>query len=226
MRDLPTATNAEAAEIGLAIQRVIRGENLDDINPDMANRYREYMHTIDRSAREWETDRQKFYEDSLEEGRMNRPTGRKLQDAIETGKKKIAFYRAQSRQKHADKRAWMEKQLRDGPKVEVYVEPNVVVGRIGDHPTTAVEGQMIRINGVQVYLKPGKNMTHPIIAERYEQIRRSKQETAERKSALSNYDSWRNVGRKMDKINREYGSTSGGGERGDSWLTPDVNQQF
>jgi hypothetical protein len=101
-----------------------------------------------------------------------------------------------------------------------------------------MEGVVIGLNGVRIYFPPGVNKMHPLFAQRYEQIKRSKLETDARKSALQDSDSsaadwrpgrpdgWAQVARKMNKINEEFESTSGSGEGGKDWTTPELAGNF
>ena len=230
INDLPNATNAEAGEIALAMQRVIRGENLDDTNPDMANKYRAYLHEIDADSSKYQADKDKFIEDSYDEA--IKLTDDQKQKLNAQTNKKMAHFRQQARMNSAQKKRWMMDQLQNGPKVKVYVEPKVVMGSIGGQPASQIEGKMIRISGISVYLQPGENETHPIIAERYEQIRRSEMETMQRKQVLQGQgvvsegwttgkpDGWQQTAKKMAEIDNEFGS------KGEGWDDPTLHRNF
>ncbi|MEK0326939.1 MAG: hypothetical protein QQN63_14675, partial [Nitrosopumilus sp.] len=123
--------------------------------------------------------------------------------------KKFAFYKQQARMNSAEKQRWMQDQLEHGPKVKVYVEPKVVMGSIGGQPASEIQGCMIRISGVSVYLQPGWNETHPIIADRYKQIQRSQAGLMKRKLVMQGIgikhtdwepgrpDGWQQTAKKM-----------------------------
>jgi len=232
---LPNATNAEAAELGLAMQRVIRGENLDDINPEAARLYRQYMAEIDATAEQYEKNKEDFITDAHDSA--VRLTDKEKVKYLEIAKEKQSNFRAQARMKGTQKKQWMIDQLKNGPKEEIYVEPVVEIGRIGDSPAQQIVGQRITINGVSLYLPPGKNTVHPIFAERYRQIQQSRNETTARKEVLKGVgidptggkrvlDGWQQTALEMERINREYGSSSGSGEGGDSWQTPELHGSF
>jgi hypothetical protein len=190
----------------------------------MAAKYKEYMHELDAHADAYERDRKAYITEAYDSA--NRPTGRRLVEKREEAVNKMQSARAQARMSASQKKSWMEDQLRNGPKEEFYVEPKIVSGIIGGNPTSVAEGYMIRMNGVSVYLKPGMNKAHPLIAERYRQITDSKKGTQKRKELLSANKSWKQVAEGMHQINEEHGSTSGSGQSGDNWLTPDVYQEF
>lgn len=230
VQDLGTATNLEAGEIALAIQRVVRGENLDDTNPEMAAKYRQYLADVDADAEAYVKAKEDFITTALDEAvQLTDEQKAKLNAGTA---KKFAYYKQQARMNSAQKQRWMKDQLENGPKVKVYVEPKVVMGSIGGQPASEIQGCMIRISGVSVYLQPGWNETHPIIAERYEQIALSKQGTLKRKQVLQGIgiesegwvpgrpDGWQQTARKMAEIDEEFGSS------GESWDDPSLHRNF
>jgi len=211
----------------LALQKAIRGENLDDVNPALASRYRQYMRTVDTFSEAYEKDRANFIEEAWEEGLSNRPTGQKRAEKQQEVAQRLQHHRANAKLGQAEKKKWMTDQIKNGPKEKIYVEPKIVLGSIGGQPASRVEGYKIGINGVTVYLAPGENNVHPIIADRYRQIQQGKIEDTKRKELLMANKSWKDVAKGMQDLNDEYGSRSGsGGEAGGDWLSPDVYQEF
>ena len=79
---------------------------------------------------------------------------------------------------------------------------------------------------------------HPLFAQRYEQLKKSKLETDARKNALQDSeasasdwrpgkpDGWAQVAKKMNEINEKFESSSGSGEAGSRWDTPDLAGNF
>ena len=230
IEDLGTATNLEAGEIALAIQRVVRGENLEDTNPELAAKYKEYLADVDADADEYVRNKEAFITTALDEAvQLTEEQKAKLNQQTA---KKFAYYKQQARMNSREKQRWMQDQLEHGPKVKVFVEPKVVMGSIGGQPASEIQGCMIRISGVSVYLQPGWNETHPIIAERYEQIQRSAEGTLKRKQVLQGVgiqsegwkrgqpDGWQQTARKLAAIDSEYGST------GEGWDDPTLHRNF
>lgn len=229
-------SNVDAAKIGLAIQRVIRGENLEDMDPESHAIYMQIMANFDKVAAEYDRNREKFIEDSHNEA--NRPSEREAAKLRNEVKNKFDFYRQQAKMNSAQKKRFLKEHIKKGPFEELYVEPKVVMGRIGEHMQTRTEGQIIGLSGVQMYLPPGLNPKVPkLFAERYRQIARSRKETSARKEILQGKgidptggkdikDGWQQLAARMNEINQEYESQSGSGEGGDSWTTPDLWQPF
>ena len=230
IEDLGTATNLEAGEIALAIQRVVRGENLEDTNPELAAKYKEYLADVDADAAAYDASKEAFITTALDEAVQLTDKQKSILNAQTA--KKYAFFKQQARMNSAQKQRWMQDQLENGPKVKVYVEPKVVMGAIGGQPASEIQGVMIRISGVSVYLQPGWNETHPIIADRYKQIARSGAGTLKRKQVLQGIgiqsegwvagrpDGWQQTARKMAEIDAEFGS------EGDSWDDPTLHRNF
>jgi len=220
----------------LALQRVLRGENLEDTNPEMAARYRAYMANADKASEKYEKDRERFVMSSLDEAVQLTEKQKVVLNQIT--QQKFSNFKRLARTNAHDKRLWMEDQIKNGPKVDVYVEPVVQIGRVGGQQVVQMEGVVIGLNGVRIYFPPGTNKMHPLFAQRYEQIKRSKQETEARKTALQaddaaaadwrpgKPDGWARVAGKMNKINAEFESTSGSGEAGDRWDTPELAGNF
>lgn len=221
----------------MALQRVIRGENLEDIDPDLAHRYLAFMAALDADSSAYEQNKERFILEAR--STANYPTEKRKAELNEITQQKFKSLRSRANKRSNDKRKWMTQQIQSGPKVQLYVEPKVVTGIGPDNmPAVALEGYKISLNGVSVYLRPGNNEVHPLIAERYQQIVRSRQETAQRKNVLQSSfkgmsswspgmpDGWTTVAREMNKINSEFGSTSGSGEAGKDWTTPDLRGGF
>ena len=233
---LPTMSNAEAAKLGFAIQRVIRGESLEDTDPEAAVLYKEYMAKADKASADWDRNREKFITDALDGANM--PTEKEAVVLRQQLKQRMGTIREDVRLGQAEKRQFMLDHIKNGPFEEVYVEPKMVIGRQGDAQVTSIEGQIIGLCGVQLYLEPGKNAKVPTrYAERYKQILAGSQETQARKALLQGKgidptggpgvkDGWEQVADGMHDINSESGSSSGGGEAGDNWLAPDLHQRF
>ena len=222
--------------MGLAIQRVIRGENLDDTDPEAARFYREFMAAADRSSAAWDESRRKVIEDGYSGANM--PTDKRAVVLREQLKDRYAVVKAEQKMNYSDKQRFMRDHIKNGPFEELYVEPVMVSGMAGGMPTTNIEGQIVGLCGVQLYLKPGQNAKVPAkYAERYRQILQSRKGSDARKAALQGKgidptggvdakDGWEQLADIMHDINSESGTSSGGGEAGDNWLAPDLHQRF
>lgn len=183
------------------------------------------MATADAESAAYEKDRESYVTDAYNSA--NRPTGARKEQLQQDAAAKMKEARVNAKLNQTMKEKWMKDQLINGPKEEVYVEPKIVTGIANGAPTSVAEGYMIRINGVSVYLKPGMNKTHPIIVERYRQIKRGQAETTQRKALLQGDHNWKDVAEGMNRLNDEYNSRSGsGGEAGGDWASPDVYQEF
>ena len=229
-------TNVEAAKLGMAIQKTIRGENLQETDPEAYQLYMHYMTLADKASADWHQDREKFVQDSHDNA--NRPSDEEAVRMREEVNQRFAVHKENARMNSTQKKLFMQDHIKNGPFEELYVEPVVKIGRIGDHQETRLEGRVIGLAGVQLYLEAGLNKKVPThYAERYRQIKHGEMETEARKALLqgkgidptggpSVQDGWQQVAKGMEKINREYGSSSGSGEAGDSWSTPDLHQPF
>ena len=229
-------TNVEAAKLGFAMQRVIRGESLEDTDPEAALLYKEFMAKADQASSDWDRNKEKFITDALDGANM--PTEQEAVALRQQLRQRYALIKEDVRMGVAQKRQFMLDHIKNGPFEEVYVEPKMVIGRQGDAQVTSIEGQIIGLCGVQLYLEPGKNEKVPSrYAERYRQILAGGKETQARKDVLQGKgvdptggpgakDGWEQLASRMHEINSESGSSSGGGEAGDNWLAPDLHQRF
>ena len=229
-------SNVDAGRLGLAMQRVIRGESLEDTDPIAAAAYLAFMAKADRSAEQWETQRKKVIEDGY--SGANIPTEKEAVQLRQELNQRFAVIKEEVRLNQSDKLRYMRDHIKNGPFEEVYVEPRMVLGRAGGMATTAVEGQIIGLCGVKLYLPPGRNPKVPTkFAERYRQILRSRKGSEARKAALQGKgvdptggkdakDGWEQMADIMHEINSESGTSSGGGDAGDNWLAPDLYQRF
>jgi hypothetical protein len=185
------------------------------------------MREVDSVSEAYENDRAKFIESSWEEGLSNRPTGRKRLEKQQEVAQRLQKHRSEIKLDKRNKKQWMIDQIKNGPKEKIYVQPKVVMGSVGGQPASRIEGYKIGINGVIVYLPPGENNVHPIIAERYRQITQGQEENQKRKELLMANKEWKNVAKGMHELNDEYNSRSGGGgEAGGNWMAPDLYTEF
>ena len=233
---LPTMSNVEAGRLGLAMQRVIRGESLEDTDPIAAAAYLAFMAKADKSADDWTHRKLKFMEDSL--SGANVPTEKEAVQLRQDLNQRYATIKEDVRLNQSAKLRYMQDHIKNGPFEEVYVEPQMILGRAGGMATTAVEGQIIGLCGVKLYLPPGRNPKVPTkFAERYRQILQSRKGSQARKAVLQGKgvdptggkdarDGWEQVADIMHEINSESGTSSGGGDAGDNWLAPDLYQRF
>ena len=233
---LPDMTNVDAAKLGLAVQKVIRGENLQETDPEMYAIYMQSMAAADKASADWMNDRRKVIEAGYDEANM--PSDKEAVRLRKEANEKFAAYKANARLNTNQKKKFFQDHIKNGPFVELYVEPKVVIGRVGDNQQTQLEGQVVGLAGVRLYLEPGLQKRVPqLFAQRYEQIVRSEKETSARKEIMQGKgidptggpgveDGWQQMAKKMKEINDDYGSTSGSGEAGDRWDTPDLWQPF
>ncbi len=229
-------TNLEAGRLGLAMQRVVRGENLEDTDPEAAAAYLAFMATADRSAEDWDKSRLKVIEDGY--AGANIPSEKEAVVLRKELVSRFATIKEDVRLNQADKMRFMQNHIKNGPFEEVFVEPVMVTGRAGNMPVTSVEGQIIGLCGVQLYLRPGRNPKVPTqYAERYRQILQGRKGSEARKAVLQGKgidptggvdgkDGWEQMADIMHDINSESGTSSGGGEAGDNWLAPDLHQRY
>jgi hypothetical protein len=185
------------------------------------------MREVDTVSDAYENDRAKFIEDAWSEGLSRRPTGQERVEKQQEVARRLQHYRATAQVDKNNKKQWMLDQIKNGPKEKVYVQPKVVMGSVGGQPASRIEGYRIGINGVTVYLPPGENNVHPIIAERYRQIVQGAEENRKRKELLMANKEWKDVAKGMHELNRDYNSRSGGGgEAGGDWMAPDLYTEF
>lgn len=214
------APDAQALDVALALQQLVRGQsailsNLDEQNRQL-NQLRARMAAYDEAAQKWEQDRAKFLQETRDQADKVRLTGDRLASA--QAKAGIEFQAAvtAARADAAVDRLQFDAAIRAMPKVIV---------RHSGIPTQIVEGGMVvtrlmpltlRLRHLTFTLPPNEDVEVPqVVADRLAELTRSRQETAERKQALlidpnrgARQDT--EVFRDWNRINQKYNSPTDG----------------
>lgn len=217
--EFATMSNADAAQIALQLQQIVRGqasilENQELFGTNL-NKLEAKMKQYDEDARKWEEDRVKFLADINERAdrlRVTDPSRRAEMATRVMNEEAEAMNMAKAI--YATNKMKFEERIQRAPKVRV-ISPGVVEsGRIGDQPITRVVAEVIRIKNYEWKLPPGVAVEVPdFVAQRFYDKQRQLAEFEERKAALSAdrnggaMSEASDVTRQMSKIDEKYGTT-------------------
>ena len=217
--EFATMSNAEAFQVALAIQELVRGQasilsNQKDLSENLS-RVEARMRKYDEDARKWDEDRQKFLDDINQRAdklRVTEPSkrGEMVAQVMDEDRRAQEAARAL----HQTNTLKFKAMIENSPKVKI-ISPGILeTGRIGDQPITRIVPEVIRIKNFEWKLPPGVAVEVPdFVARRFEEIQRGRAELEERQSALSAdrnqgaMSEAAEVSREMARINQKYGTT-------------------
>jgi hypothetical protein len=216
--EFATMSNAEAFNVSLAIQELVRGQASILQNQAMLSdsiaKVNEKMKRYDEDAKKWEDDRVKFLEDvnrRADKLRVTDPAKRAemATKVMEEERNAMAMAKAMV---ETNKIKFLDVIAR-APKVKITSPGVIETGRIGDQPVTRIVPEVIRIKNFEWKLPPGIPFEVPdFVARRFEQRHRDLEELEERKLALSadrnngKMTEASEVAQKMTHINQKYGT--------------------
>jgi hypothetical protein len=207
--DLPSASEAEAIEYALALQKKLRGEASLLENPEMSDTIqaiREEAREIDKAAEAFERSKESFVDSVLagapqmSDKQRERLRAKGMQDF----KRAIQSVRAGK----ATKRLKLMEMLRTAPEEEI-----AVAGR-PRHTSQGlvIEPDVVSIMGVSLQLTPGVHKVPKPIADAYRNMLETRQQKAKKEALLEGKGSQMGtyeqstLAQKLAEVNQEFGS--------------------
>lgn len=207
--DLPNASEAEAMELALQLQKRLRGDASLLENPEMSDviqGIREDARAIDKAAEAYERSNETFVDDVI----ANAP---KLSDAerdklVAKGKAEFKDLVRAARANKATKKLQLMAMLRQAPEVEI-----TVAGQYRNMKgQMRIEPEVISLMGVQFRLAPGVHKVPKPIADMYHNMMEDRRHRAAKErllagegSQMGTYDQ-ATLDQKLQEVNQEFGS--------------------
>lgn len=200
---MPNASEAEALELALRLQKLVRGQASLLDSPEQAdvlNAMRRDAVERDAVAAAYEANKQVFIDEIFDKTEGKKLTGAKAEDARKRVENALAIARANSKMNRAQRRKRLEEELRLAPKEEIYVTGEVNIIRLGKGLVPKIFPEVIQIGHVKFVLAPGRHSVPQQVAIIHRQRLESRQETDGRKDMLSvdHIDIDRNVAQKWN----------------------------
>jgi uncharacterized protein YfcZ (UPF0381/DUF406 family) len=209
-------TNAEALDIALDLQEIMRGQNsiLSQVNSnnsrvtDELQRLHARMAEYDTKAEQFEADRAKFLAEVDKLADKVRVSGEEKDKLVAKGAIQFQEALASARANAVVSRLKFEDELVH-MRTETVVSPGTVeVVSVSGQPTPKIFPEAVHIKHKVWVLPPGRPVEVPfIVAEVLRQRRQMEEEQSERKAALSAQSQDTVLAQKWDTINRKYGTT-------------------
>jgi hypothetical protein len=207
LAQLGTASEAEAVEIGLKLQQIVRGEASLLDNPEMSeqlSKVRGYAHERDEAARKWNEDQEKFKEEVYARADKLRPRGVKAAEAQARAAQITQQAYSNARVQTSQLNAEFDRLVEYGPKETISVAPKHETVRLGDNIETVQVPDIVRIRHREWRLWPGVYEVPKPVAERYRDILRSRAATAARKKAMTKGQRDVDMVQELARIAKEY----------------------
>lgn len=179
-----TASPTEMAELSLALDSMLKGDMSwmnDPSKAHLVQKLRKRAAEMEDAARRYEEDKEKFMNDAWEKADRVRPRGAKLDETIAKGTRTLDQARVIATANAATKRLRFREMIEHGPKRKIFVTGNPIMTTSGFH----IEPEVINIMGFRMVLPPGEHDVPIPFAERYDNIKRNREENELRSQALS-----------------------------------------
>ncbi len=187
---LVSASDSEALQIALELQRIVRGpasmlENLDDPSVQAElNRIREQHEKADKAAQAFESDRERFIEEVTEKAEK-RYTKREWEKIQASGLEEYRRARELEKADFEASKLQLHEDLKTMPNVTIIVEPQyeltTIQGAVSQHEVPTI----ITILDKRWVLYGGQHDVPKLVAEYYAEIQSIRNENKERMEAGS-----------------------------------------
>jgi len=208
--DLPSASQAEATEIALQLQKRLRGDaSLLENEAEMADvieDIRKEAYEIDKAAEKWETDRMRFVEDVIDNApKLSKAQEEKLQAK---GQHMLSEAIKLRRAGKSTKQLQFKEYLRHAPTEDIMVTGQFV--KTPDGPRHIPD--VVTVLGIRFVLEPGVQTVPAPIAEAYKQMVLTRQQQAKKMALMKgegaptgSYEHG-DMMQKIADVNRHFGS--------------------
>lgn len=213
LQNYPHMTARQALESQLALERIASGDLSQQDTPEERERIaklRGQAEAMDRAARAYEEDPQKFMDDMMQQADKIRPTGDRKERIKAQAAQMYQQAQAHAVASRTTKKLQFVHELKFGPKEEIMVPGiwEIINGQ------SVLSPEVIRIMDRMWILPPGKHIVPKPVAEHYRQMRKIRAENDAREAILKTTD--RNpdgmelgeLQRRMREIDKRFGSVS------------------
>jgi hypothetical protein len=211
--DFVQGTNAEAVEIGMALQQIIRGqaalmENQAQFSDEIA-RIRQRMNEMDKAAERWNNDRESFVQEVLDRAESLKATGSEKDRILANGGNQFTEAITRARAEQVSDNMKFEQSLRDMPKVTIVSPGELVMVSEGGRQVAKIMNETVKIKTHKWTLPAGKAVEVPLaVAKVLDERRRLQAETEARQNLLAQHPESSVLDRKWKEINSKFNSTT------------------
>lgn len=206
------ATNRERLEASLQLQKLIRQDAalLGSSDPELreeVRRLRRNADAMDEAEKEWNQDRHKFVNETIQRAEKHKPVGEEAEREKAKAAKMLRHYIQQAKADKISKQMQLKERLRTMPKRKINVTGKFVGRKVNGQPQKVLEPDVVNIMGIQYVLEPGVQEVPELIAQRYEQMLESREENRKRKELLEGGRMEAGpLEQKMIEIDQQYGT--------------------
>lgn len=211
---MPEATESEALEIALILQRSIRGKASLLERPDaqpIVSALREQAAARDDAVKRFEQDKQGFIDNVMSQAERNMPSEAEREKLRAKALQELNMATLSARARNSANKKKFEQYVNGMPKRQIHVLGHVEMVKVGDGFQPKVFPEEIRIKHMIWSLEPGTHLVPEIVAQVFDNRQRGAAETAARQKVLqASGEAGRdvNVFTEWQKINEEYGSAT------------------
>jgi hypothetical protein len=207
---MPTAKQAEAVELALALDRYLNGDESVLSNPkysEYISKMRERASEIEEVERRWAEDPVKFQDELWSQAEKLRATGDKKARMEAKAAKMFQDAREKATAIKENKKLQLDWQIEHGPKEDVACTGVIETPMVNGIPTPVILPIRVQIMHRYWDLKPGMNVGVPsVFAARYRQVQKATEEKAAREALLSGGMRSRDLEAAQDKVSQDFGA--------------------
>jgi len=207
LQGLVSADPEEAAELALAMDRLLKGDASILNDPDQVetlNKLRARAAKMKDAERRYEENKDKFIQGLWEKHEKYTPRGEKLEEVRAQGAQMVQNAIVYARANASIKKQKFKEIIKNGPKRTVFVSGNPVMTDKG----MILEPIYINIMGVGMVLPPGQHTIPEPFARRYDDMKRAEAENRARSAALEEQMRADKLAQKWNEIDTEFGSVT------------------
>jgi hypothetical protein len=167
------------------------------------------MDEMDRAAERWETDREKFIQETLDRAEKLKATGFEKDKIVAAGAIQMTEAVQKAKAEQAVERVQFEESLRTMPKVIVVSPGELVMVSEGGRQVAKLMNETVKIKDHKWVLPVGKAVEVPLVVKQVlDDRRRLQAETEARQDLLSKHPESGVLDRKWKEINSKFNSTT------------------
>lgn len=206
-------SNAEALNIALAIQQIVKGQNSllenQDRFADDLRRIHQRMDEMDKTADRWNTDREAFVQEVLDRADTLKANGLEKDRIVAKGGIEFQHAVEAARAEQVSQNAAFEMDLARMPKVTVVSPGELVMLTEGGRSVARIMNETVKIKHKKWVLPVGKAVEVPkVVADVLNERRKLQEETAARERVLSANVDNATLEKEWRAINNRYNSTT------------------
>lgn len=179
-----------------------------EMPPHLQNAMAEDLAQSRKDEEQWETDRERFIENIMNDAEKYMPTEEEKEKLRAKAMNKFRELKSNVVAERAMRDVAFHRALKEQPTEKITVTGKIEMHSVGEGGVRAVNvGEVIRVNNYAVHLPPGEHEVPTCVAAKYREMMASRHENEERKAAMAKNKERLQLDKELLKISKKYGSS-------------------